>query len=563
MHSDAAPHAVVEEVSVVPSGRSLFAVILGIVSGLSNTFVLGFVMAVLNGGAGAKTVGLAAIAVFVSIVSRAMSRMAVTKIAQAETFDIRLRLATQIVETPLAEIERIGPRRLIGAMTMDARRSGDALPLRINLLPNVSFLVSCLAYLAYLSPQGFIAIAATTVVGGVWYRYLHKRIRECTAEARKIWDEVVASCGLTVRGVKQLKGNYQRRDIVIEGLRSHSKAAIDVALAHTRYSNHTSSVTQALFFLLLGLVVVAPSSFGLSANDVAGYGLALVYVAGPLREVVLMLPEFAEVGVAQERIREVGIKLNEAGAARRSLSRSIDLNGAGEWQKLQLRDVGYSYLSGNEDGFSIGPIDLTLNRGEILFIVGGNGTGKTTLAKILAGLYEPSCGELLIDDRVIDESSRDWYACQASVIFNDFVLFAQILDDRYADAENRARELLGRLEIDDRISISEMKLSRTVGLSAGERKRLAYLIACSDDRPIMLFDEWAADQDPRFKERFYREFLPELRTAGKLVIAISHDERYFDVADKVLFLERGRPPSFEKASSPPEAQEALVSLGAT
>src|SRR5206468_11322221 len=129
----------------------------------------------------------------------------------------------------------------------------------------------------------------------------------------------------------------------------------------------------------------------------------LVYVAGPLREVVLMLPEFAEVGVAQERIREVGIKLNEAGAARRSLSRSIDLNGAGEWQKLQLRDVGYSYLSGNEDGFSIGPIDLTLNRGEILFIVGGNGTGKTTLAKILAGLYEPSCGELLIDGRVIDE----------------------------------------------------------------------------------------------------------------------------------------------------------------
>ena len=559
MHSDADRQEDDERVSVQASVRPVFAVILGIISGLSNTFVLGFVMAILNGGVDSRTIGLAVIAVIVSIVGRAMSRVAVTKIAQEATFNIRLRIAKQIVETPLVDIERIGPRRLIGAMTIDARRSGDALPLRVNLLPSVSFLVSCLAYLAYLSLPGFVAIVATLVIGGVWYRYLHNRIHEYAAEARKIWDGVIASCALTVNGIKQLKGNRQRREMILEGLRSRSKAAMDVAQAHALYASHTLSVTQGLFFLLLGLVVVSPSSIGLSTSDAASYALALVYVVGPLREVVVMLPEFADIDVARERIQDIGVRLNEVSGARSALTRNVGLIESSDWQELQLRNVGYSHLSAKGGAFSIGPINVTLKRGDILFIVGANGTGKTTLAKILAGLYEPSQGELLVDGRAINESNRDWYACQASVIFGDFVLFEQILDHRYVDAEARARELLGRLEIDDRISITEMKLSRTIGLSTGERKRLAYLIAYSDDRPIMLFDEWAADQDPRFKERFYREFLPELRAAGKLVVAISHDDRYFDVADKVLFLERGRPPSFASGFSSSEAQGVLVS----
>jgi putative ATP-binding cassette transporter len=105
--------------------------------------------------------------------------------------------------------------------------------------------------------------------------------------------------------------------------------------------------------------------------------------------------------------------------------------------------------------------------------------------------------------------------------------------------DRRAHEYLERLHLNHKVTIKDGVFS-TTQLSQGQRKRLALLCAYIEDRPFYLFDEWASDQDPLFKEVFYTQLLPELRSLGKAVLVITHDDRYFGVADRLIKLDYGR-----------------------
>jgi putative ATP-binding cassette transporter len=123
-----------------------------------------------------------------------------------------------------------------------------------------------------------------------------------------------------------------------------------------------------------------------------------------------------------------------------------------------------------------------------------------------------------------------------------------------ADLDARAARWLEALELAGVVHVRDGALS-SVDLSRGQRKRLALLTALLEDRPIYVFDEWAADQDPHFKQVFYRQLLPELRARGKAVVVISHDDRFFDIADRLIELDGGqaRERARERSSTPYEA----------
>lgn len=537
------------------SGRSALAVLFGIVSGLTNTATMVIVMSALNGNASYITLAFLLFFIGLSLVSRSLWRVLVTQVSQRAVAGIREQVARRVLEAALVDIETIGPRRIISAMTLDARRLADALPIQITVLSNLSFLLGCLAYLSYLSPRGLLLIVVVLAIGGICYRYLHRQIHACAEKNRQIWDQVSEVCSLIVNGLKQLKGSELRRAELLERLETRSANGAAMACLHTRYTNRALSIAQVLFFVPLCVALFAPWAIGLPASDVLGYGLAMVYMVGPLREAVAMLPSFADIDVARERIKAIGQKLDDRAASRARGDAVADAEVA-PLECIELRNIRYSYTGEFGKTFSLESIDLVLRRGEILFVVGGNGTGKTTLAKILAGLYVPTEGELVADGEVVGDDRRDWYQRQVSVIFNDFVVFDRVSDRQTEAAVAMAETLLQRLEVNDRVGITDLRYSRTTGFSSGERKRLALLSACVDDRPVVLLDEWAADQDPRFKEKFYREFLIELRDAGKLVVVISHDDRYFDVADRLLFLERGGAPRLEVRDASAEAQRS-------
>jgi len=236
-------------------------------------------------------------------------------------------------------------------------------------------------------------------------------------------------------------------------------------------------------------------------------------------------------------VRDLGLSL--APVATEPAVSGQGLTPAG-FTRLDFDGVTFGY-GGDADnpGFVLGPVDFTLHRGEIVFLVGGNGSGKSTFVKVLTGLYAPTMGTLRVDGQPVSDKNRDWYCQHFSAVFSDFYLFDSLLGLDAPDLDDRARRHLVRLELEHKVRMSGGVFS-TTALSQGQRKRLALLVAFMEDRPIYVFDEWAADQDVHYREIFYRELLPELRARGKTVVVISHDDRYYDLGDRVVKLDYGK-----------------------
>jgi putative ATP-binding cassette transporter len=192
-----------------------------------------------------------------------------------------------------------------------------------------------------------------------------------------------------------------------------------------------------------------------------------------------------------------------------------------------------------DETFLLGPIDLTLRPGELVYLVGGNGSGKSTLAKVITGLYPPAGGEIRLNGTLIGDQNRDDYRQCFSTVFSDYFLFDRIFSRGGPQADRRIQSYLERLHLDHKVSIKDGVFS-TTQLSQGQRKRLALLSAYMEDRPFYLFDEWASDQDPLFKEVFYTQLLPDLRSLNRAVLVITHDDRYFGHADRLVKLDYGR-----------------------
>ena len=210
------------------------------------------------------------------------------------------------------------------------------------------------------------------------------------------------------------------------------------------------------------------------------------------------------------------------------------------WRRLEIAGVRFTFRrSAGEADFVLGPVHLTLHPGEVVFLIGGNGSGKTSFAKLVVGLYEPDGGEIRLDGVPVERATLERYRQLFSAVFFDFHLFEDLPGARDGSLDERSRQHLRDLQLDGKVDVAAGRLS-TLALSQGQRKRLALLAAYLEDRPLYLFDEWAADQDPYFKEIFYRRLLPQLKAAGKTVLVISHDDRYFDVADRVVRFSEGQ-----------------------
>ena len=449
--------------------------------------------------------------------------------------ELRRELIAKLLLVPYLRFERLGGARAYAALTTDVMLVNSAVQASAGLLVNCAVLVGGAAYLLYLDPRALAVLSVLGLVGFAIYRAMSGRARAMLRLARGEYDRLLSHFRALTEGAKELKQHAARRRAFVDGPLLETTERL---LAHELEGNGRYLLGQAVNSLLvlamIGIVLFAlGGEHGMSGGVASGYVLVGLYLTGPLASVLRLLPQFASAEIALTRIAEVGVALGST-----SGEPSADPSVRPSFASIELRAATHRYE--DEGGFALGPISLRIAPAEILFITGGNGSGKSTLAKLLAGLYEPQSGELRWDGHPVGHATRDAYRQLWSAVFSEFYLFDRFYGLPAPDLDTRARELLQTLDLAHVVQVEGGALS-TLDLSRGQRKRLALLTALLEDRPLYLLDEWAADQDPEFKQIFYQRLVPELKRRGKAVIVVTHDDRYFGVADRVLELRDGKP----------------------
>jgi putative ATP-binding cassette transporter len=369
---------------------------------------------------------------------------------------------------------------------------------------------------------------------------LDRRAMRFHEMARREWDRLFKYFRALVDGSKELKLHQLRREAFLSQLlESTTKSHLRNWLSGRDFESASASWNQSLFFIFIVLILFGlPHLSEINRQTLASYAVTFLYMAGPVAQVVSLIPIFNNATVSLRKIEELGLSLANSGenVSAGPVERVAKLS----WGRLDMSGVTHTYYREWEHrNFTLGPIDLTFYPGELVFLVGDNGSGKTTLAKLLTGLYTPESGEIRMNGEPITDLNLEGYRQYFSMIFSDPYLFEQLLGLDTPNLDSKAREYITRLQLDHKVTVKDGTLS-TVELSAGQRKRLALLTAYLEDRPIYVFDEWAADQDPVFKDFFYYHLLPELHLKGKTILVISHDDRFYSAASRLIKLENGR-----------------------
>ena len=453
---------------------------------------------------------------------------------------VRVRLMDHVRHSELLPLDEIGRAEIVAAITRETAvltQASNSLAFAAQGAVLISFVA---LYVAYLS---FLAFALSIVIVGVAAALFHSRNRQiaiATQEASQWENRLYNRLMDLLDGFKEVRINNLRSEDLYSDILEVSRIAANIKIRTQAETFKRMVLLQGSMYAMLGAIVFAVPvlSDTLAGASIGKTVTALVFVIGACFGLVQSIPILSAANAAAANIERLEARLAAAAAG----IRVEDVQPATRFDGIEMRNVVFSYVEKSTDSvFKVGPVDFTLRSGELVFITGGNGSGKSTFLKLLASLYKPDSGEITLDGILVTDRTREAYRQLTSAIFVDYHLFQRLYGIRDPDPVEVDR-LLAQFRLLDKTHLVNGEFD-TIDLSTGQRKRLALIVALLEKRPILLLDEWAADQDPEFRRRFYYDLLPTLHRAGVTVVAITHDDRYLDEMDlpaRRLRMDEGR-----------------------
>lgn len=524
------------------NAQLLLAVVVSVVSGVSMATLVALLSRQITNRSPLtiQLIGLFFAVTVLAIVADLASKWLMTRGLGGTGDQFRLALARQLVAKPYPQLEAIGAPRLQAIFAEDSQHILLALQQIPSLVLALSTLLGSLLYLGWLAPGmlGYLGLLALPTIGGYWL--LQRKATLTVRAAQRKYNQARRYYGALIDGVKELKLHSSRRYAFFTELLQPTATLSQQQLTTAQNWRYFASTwSQSIYFIFILGVLALAAWRPASTEVIATYALIILYMKSAFNVLLTNATQWHSADVACRQLEGLGFALSTRSAplAAPKLETPLAPTITNPLQ-IELRHVVYQYQEHTDERtFTLGPLNLALQSGEVVFLTGANGSGKTTLVKLLTGLYPCQEGAIYWDGTPVTAQTLEQYQALFAVIFTDFHLFDQLLGLDVLD--QHAQYYLHKFKLQEKLFIRDGVFS-TTELSQGQRKRLALLTAYFENRPIYVFDEWAAGQDPEFREVFYRQLLPELKARGKLVIVSTHDQGYFTAADRIITLDYGQ-----------------------
>ncbi|AOM78760.1 cyclic peptide export ABC transporter [Pedobacter steynii] len=474
-----------------------------------------------------------ALILVVYLLGRRFVQMNLTKLTRGIVYDLKVKLLSKIFSTSYQHFEKIDRGKIYTALNDDVDVIGQSASTLVSLVTSIITTIGVFVYLASISLVVTLAVIVLFVAFSLAYYFVVQSTNIYFKDAREERNVYMRLINGIVDGFKELSLHGNKKILYRDEVTKSAKAYKEKrSVADIRFIN-AFLVGESLLLVLLALVAFCVPKFfpEIPVYTALNFVIILLYMIGPINTILGSVPQLLQFKIAWQKIQTFLAQIPANQDLHKKTGEVTSLV-----KSIKLEQVKFHYKNAENNDFSVGPINLEIKSGQIVFIIGGNGSGKTTLAKLITGLYSSDEGTVFINNMKTDSHCLGEYF---STVFSPFHLFEKLYNIDCTDKDEAIQKYLKLLDLEKKVTINDNKYS-TINLSAGQRKRLALLQCYLEDSPIYLFDEWAADQDPSYRHFFYRTLLPEMRKQGKIVIAITHDDHYFDIADHVLKMDEGK-----------------------
>lgn len=454
--------------------------------------------------------------------------ISLARFGQNFIFKMQRKLVKQILDTPFLQIEQITKAKLLASLNNDVRTISFGLLRFPDFIQSLILIIASSFYLYFLSPKIFLFCSVfIALLFSVDYRFLMKDY-QYFRKSREIDDSLQKDYENIIDGRKELALNAFRAKLYYENeFEKHAKSKRDTNIMGAIFQSLSSNFTNIGFLALVGFEFYFSLHFGwASLESATTIAIAILFLRTPLMGVIDTIPTLLMAKVSLDKVENLALSEHKGEFV---LAKAPEI-----WHTLRFDAVSFHY----DSKFSLAPTSLEIHKGELVFLIGKNGSGKSTFSLLLCALIQPDSGAIYLDKTPVDELGKARYRSLITAIFSDFHLFTQTIRDESAASEAKIASWLEILELSNKTQVINGQIT-TTKLSTGQRKRLAMLIALLEERDILVLDEFAADQDPIFRRFFYTKLLPLLKKQGKTILAISHDEKYFDMADRIFLAQNG------------------------
>ena len=522
-----------------------FTILFGMVNSLWNVGLLGIINTTVSGGEipysplpvwQSFTVMLA-----LSLITSKVFQNFMVNLTNDLSYDFGISIIEKLRFASYEDYESMGKERVYTAL-QDAQMVSGIPRTFIESFNSVIVILSCGAYLYYTSWLGGLLLTAIFAFIMIFYVVRNKKIERDYNIVRDMQNSYFRYINDLILGFKEIKMNSYRNDSLYHKYINDNRVKTKGLLIknQVKYVNNNLVGTYS-FYVVIGVsLFVLPLFFNMALEQTSAYIITILYLLGPLNGLINLIPTYTNVRIAVERLEEFDDKLDALKAVETGHGDLTDINQ--EFDSIVFKDVTYDYIDqqGNKV-FELGPINLEIQKGELIFVIGGNGSGKSTFVKLLTGIYKPTSGTISINGVEISLENYPYYRNQISAIFTDNYLFSENYDDfDLKNSDVALKQYIDKMQLNEILRIDKERNVVETGLSKGQQKRLAMIYALLEQRKICVFDEWAAEQDPVFRRYFYEVIIKDLQRDGKTIIIITHDDEYFHHTDRMIKLDYGK-----------------------